>query len=57
LCRNEVIFWLHSIATEAENGEIMVQNAKFAGKRITQDEFSMPNVTFFEIIIFLIEKV
>jgi len=26
--------------TEAKNGEIRVQNAKFAGKIITQDEFN-----------------
>jgi len=32
-----------AIATKAENGKIRAQNAKFAGKRITQDEFFTKN--------------
>ena len=28
-----------AIATEAKNGKIRTRNAKFAGKRLTQDEF------------------
>lgn len=30
-----------AIATEAKNGKIRVQNVKFAGIRLTQDEFYM----------------
>ena len=28
-----------AIATEAKNGKIRARNAKFVGKRLTQDEF------------------
>ena len=31
-----------AIATEAKNGKIRTRNAKFAGKRLTQDEFIAP---------------
>jgi len=30
-----------AIATEAKNGKIRTRNAKFVGKRLTQDEFNM----------------
>ena len=33
------IFGCIAIATEVKNGKIRTLNAKFAGKRLTQDEF------------------
>jgi len=35
----KLFFGCIAIATEAKNGKIRAQNAKFAGKRLTQDEF------------------
>jgi len=32
-------FGFIAIATEVKNGKIRTRNAKFAGKRLTQDEF------------------
>lgn len=40
LCSNEVVFRLQSLTTETKNDAIKAQNAKFAVKRITQDEFN-----------------
>ena len=34
------------MATEQKNGKIRVRNAKFVGKRITQDEFIAYNSAF-----------
>ena len=30
-----------AVATKSKNGEIRTQNAKFAGKRLTQEEFTL----------------